>query len=99
MWRWGTEFGPDVDYFPICLNVPSLTEAGDVIPALEQIAGLHPTKVIRDYARKLADSIDGVVNAPVGGSADPGVADYRQWVEQASGLIDALHDPGHRLAR
>ncbi len=93
-WAWGKDFGAEVDYYPISIHKPKFSEPADAITALTEIAGSHPSKNLRAYARALADSIDGVVNMPMpDGSADPGVEDYSNWSQRAEQLIDAMHDP------
>lgn len=96
-WSWSSDFGAEVDYYPISLNKPDTHTAGDAITALNEIAGKHPKKGVREYAKAIADSIDGIVNMPEpDGSADPGVEDYSYWSRRTEQLIDAMHDPDYQ---
>jgi hypothetical protein len=98
-WWWGRLYGSDVDYYPVSLNIPAIAVPADAISALADIAGQHPFKAVRTYARDLADSIDGVVNMPdPSGDSDPGVEQLSDWLQRSDELIESLHDPSHAPA-
>ncbi|MGO0578198.1 hypothetical protein [Ornithinimicrobium panacihumi] len=99
-WWWGDLHGAEVDYHPVTQNQPKLVRSpGDAMTVLAELAGNHPSKSIRDFARQLLDSIDSTVNFPdPSGYRDPTVDELANWSKRAGELIDALHDPKHHLA-
>lgn len=94
-WWWGELYGGEVDYHPVSLHRPEAVQTpADAIRALEQVAGSHPSKAVRVYARELFNSIDGTVNMPDHyGNSDPTVDELSNWSQRAAELVDALHDP------
>lgn len=98
-WYWGDLYGADVDYYAISVFEPDYHTPADAIGALSAIAGRHPLKEVRNYARALGDSIDAASNQPGPGARNdgPGVKLLANWSKRAGELIDALHDPEHQL--
>ncbi|MBW9207963.1 hypothetical protein KV097_18650 [Mumia sp. zg.B17] len=98
-WR---DHGDRFDSFPQS-RAPELDGVGDVLWAIDHVATRHPSRMVRDTARKLHRSIDhafGDIDAQVAVAAhEPPVTlhVYQSWVATCDELLDALNDPGHTL--
>ncbi|WP_109470924.1 hypothetical protein [Ornithinimicrobium cavernae] len=98
-WWWGELYGDDVDYHPRTQNRPELVQStSDALAALAELAGSHPLKPVRIFAWKLHGNIDSTVNSTTpGGYSDPTMNQLSDWSKRTLELVDALHDPQHRL--
>ena len=91
---WGRDFGGEVDYHGTHLLPPKISGPAEAIANLDRVATGHPTKAVRQAARSLSDSIDGVYNTiDSGRSSEPGIEDFSRWLQSADALIEAMHLP------
>ena len=92
--KWGDDFGLEVDYHGSHVPQPSLKGPAEVIRSVDRVATGHPTAAIRRDARSLRDRIDGCYNMIEDGHpAQPGIEDFSAWLQSAEALIEAMHLP------
>ena len=98
-YKWGQDFGEDVDYVGVNRKAPELESPADVIDALRQIERRHPTKGVRMQAERLASSIDSEFNMINGDTVgEPDAETYRSWKQQGDQLIAQILEPPPRVA-
>lgn len=90
-------YGPDHDYYGDDDPPPSLKTVTEVLSALNRIAYYHPTRSVRDRAKRLESSIAsqfGRVNDQMDGvGSDPSDDQLFEWLKSADELIELIHTP------
>lgn len=96
-WWWGDLYGEEADYYQPSLPKDARVKTGnEAVRALGRIAGLHPSRGIRIFARRLADTVDSTINQPGDeGSAQPSRKEIGHWKERTEELVESMHDPDH----